>query len=146
MSSHVPRQYQARVTFFPRTALTRLVEYVEAEVEYDGKVIIIHDAGTGRGMGKDGPIRTNAWGAIAQLLTIATAIEECGGLGLTWEGLSEAMGLEFRRTRDDELILPNSIDATVDAQLCRLANAEKFDGMWEVISAARGGDAQLEIL
>ena len=126
----------AQLTRSGRLVLDRLVEYLGAEVERDGRSVGIYDCGDGKGMGELGPLWTDTWGAVGHLLTVATMLEP-GGMGCTWQGIQEAVAFEFMYDRDNELQWPVRFNGTVDAQMCRLSEAELMDDAYNQMVAHR---------
>lgn len=155
----------ARLTNDARKLRDRLVAYLGADIAEEGQTVAIWDYGDGKGVPPElGPPtftgRDRHWHVVGHLLFVATTLEECGGLGCTWEGLHEAAGFLFERrcckqTRPatepcpacgregGELELPISMPGTADAMMSRLSEPEFYDWQADQIAArlAAGGDA-----
>jgi len=119
-----------------RLVLERLVEYLGADVERQGRTVRILDCGNSGGMGSLGPLETDTWGAIGHLLTAATCLEPAG-MGCTYEGIAEAVAFEFERDREGMLQWPAQITGTTDAMMSRLAEPARFDAMADKLLADR---------
>jgi hypothetical protein len=145
-----------RPTTNPRTMFTRLVEYLQAEVQAEGEVVTIKDYGNGRRTGEFSELRLvgreRYWDAIGHLLFVATTLEEQGGMGCTWAGLHSAAGFLFELRHErcktirpadvpcpmcgldgGDLMLPHGISGFVDAMLSRLSNPAFYDRMLDDI-------------